>query len=94
MLTVLSLLFLLFIVVNRAKISICPVLIMVFLVACRLVDGNVNIHHEEHEWESAASVKDILMVPTISDVSTIEEWRTVAEDMFNENERSNSMLAK
>ncbi|KAG1366448.1 hypothetical protein COCNU_13G002380 [Cocos nucifera] len=45
-------------------------------------DGNsVNVYYEEHEGGSAANVKNILMIPTISDVSTVEEWRTVAKDI-------------
>ncbi|XP_038983649.1 uncharacterized protein LOC120111159 [Phoenix dactylifera] len=47
-------------------------------------DGNsVNIYYEEHEGKSAASAKNILMVPTISDVSSMEEWRTVAKDIVS-----------
>ncbi|XP_008802613.2 uncharacterized protein LOC103716409 isoform X3 [Phoenix dactylifera] len=45
-------------------------------------DGNsVNVYYEEHEGGSAASAKNILMIPTISDVSTVEEWRAVAKDI-------------
>nr|XP_009401396.1 PREDICTED: uncharacterized protein LOC103985431 [Musa acuminata subsp. malaccensis] len=45
-------------------------------------DGNsVNVYYEEHEGKSAANAKQILMIPTISDVSTVEEWRTVAKDI-------------
>ena len=31
--------------------------------------------------DSSDSPKDILMIPTISDVSTVEEWRSAAIDM-------------
>jgi hypothetical protein len=41
----------------------------------------VNIYYEEHEQETAENVKNILMIPTISDVSTVEEWRVVAKDI-------------
>ncbi|KAG6500776.1 uncharacterized protein LOC121997334 [Zingiber officinale] len=45
-------------------------------------NGNsVNVYFEEHEAESAANAKQILLVPTISDVSTVDEWRTVAKDI-------------
>ncbi|RRT63892.1 hypothetical protein B296_00017144 [Ensete ventricosum] len=45
-------------------------------------DGNsVNVYYEEHEGKIAANDKHILMIPTISDVSTVEEWRTVAKDI-------------
>lgn len=40
------------------------------------------MYYEEHEGEkSAANVKNILMIPTISDVSTVEEWRAVAKNI-------------
>jgi len=42
----------------------------------------VNVYYEEHEGES---IKSILMIPTISDVSTIEEWRVVAKDIVPRN---------
>ncbi|KAJ1289666.1 hypothetical protein BS78_02G182100 [Paspalum vaginatum] len=41
----------------------------------------VNIYYEEHEQDTANNVKNILMIPTISDVSTVEEWRVVAKDI-------------
>lgn len=44
-------------------------------------DSVINIYYEEHEKESAVPAKNILMIPTISDVSTVEEWRTVAKDI-------------
>uniref|UniRef100_A0A7N0ZZF0 AB hydrolase-1 domain-containing protein n=1 Tax=Kalanchoe fedtschenkoi TaxID=63787 RepID=A0A7N0ZZF0_KALFE len=44
--------------------------------------GNaINIYYEEHAKDGAEPAKNILMVPTISDVSTVEEWRLVAEDL-------------
>ncbi|KAL0384931.1 UNVERIFIED_CONTAM: hypothetical protein Sradi_2887400 [Sesamum radiatum] len=51
-------------------------------------EGNsVNIHFETLEKEGADDRprKNILMVPTISDVSTIEEWRLVAEEIVGKN---------
>ncbi|XP_072980117.1 uncharacterized protein [Typha angustifolia] len=45
-------------------------------------EGNsVNVYYEEHEKDTAENVKNILMIPTISDVSTVDEWRTVAKDI-------------
>lgn len=46
-------------------------------------DTPINIYYEEHENERESSdpPKNILMIPTISDVSTVEEWRLVAKDI-------------
>ncbi|KAJ9677416.1 hypothetical protein PVL29_022414 [Vitis rotundifolia] len=44
-------------------------------------DNSINIYYEEYEKESSEPPKDILMIPTISDVSTVEEWRLVARDI-------------
>lgn len=44
-------------------------------------DNSINIYYEEHERESPDPPKNILMIPTISDVSTVEEWRLVAQDI-------------
>ncbi|KAG0448939.1 hypothetical protein HPP92_027581 [Vanilla planifolia] len=41
----------------------------------------IKIYYEEHEEESSSMQKNILMIPTISDVSTVEEWRAVAKDI-------------
>lgn len=41
----------------------------------------INIYYEEHERECTDRRKNILMIPTISDVSTVEEWRSVAIDI-------------
>ncbi|WOK94249.1 hypothetical protein Cni_G02951 [Canna indica] len=43
--------------------------------------NSVNVYYEEHEGESTANAKNILLIPTISDVSTVEEWRMVAKDI-------------
>lgn len=48
----------------------------------RFQDNPVNVYYEEHEGEGAVDgAKSILMIPTISDVSTVEEWRVVAKDI-------------
>lgn len=45
-------------------------------------DESVNIYYEEHKNENENKpCKNILMIPTISDVSTVEEWRVVAKDI-------------
>ncbi|XP_037441582.1 uncharacterized protein LOC119309762 [Triticum dicoccoides] len=44
-------------------------------------DKPVSVYYEEHEQGTAENVKNILMIPTISDVSTVEEWRVVAKDI-------------
>ncbi|KAI3840732.1 hypothetical protein MKX03_010976 [Papaver bracteatum] len=45
-------------------------------------DESVNIYYEEHKNENENKpCKNILMIPTISDVSTVEEWRAVAKDI-------------
>lgn len=42
-------------------------------------DNYINIYYEEHvNRENPDPPKNILMMPTISDVSTVEEWRSVA----------------
>ncbi|KVH98848.1 hypothetical protein Ccrd_022925 [Cynara cardunculus var. scolymus] len=45
-------------------------------------DNSIKIHYEEHGDESNGPSKNILMMPTISDVSTVEEWRLVAKDII------------
>lgn len=44
-------------------------------------DNSIKIHYEEHGNDSNGPSKNILMMPTISDVSTVEEWRLVAKDI-------------
>ncbi|KAK1314232.1 hypothetical protein QJS10_CPA06g00509 [Acorus calamus] len=44
-------------------------------------EKRINVYYEEHEGESSSPTKSILMMPTISDVSTVEEWRLVAQDI-------------
>lgn len=41
----------------------------------------MNVYFEEHQGKNSSDVRNILMVPTISDVSTVEEWRAVARDL-------------
>ncbi|KAJ6960449.1 hypothetical protein NC653_038475 [Populus alba x Populus x berolinensis] len=41
-------------------------------------DKVLTIYYEEHGKESPEPTKNILMLPSISDVSTVEEWRSVA----------------
>ncbi|KAJ6290618.1 hypothetical protein OIU78_026375 [Salix suchowensis] len=41
-------------------------------------DKFLKIYYEEHGKESPEPTKNILMLPSISDVSTVEEWRSVA----------------
>lgn len=44
-------------------------------------ENSITIYYEKHERESPDPSKNILMIPTISDVSTVEEWRLVAQDI-------------
>lgn len=55
----------------------------------RFQDNPVNVYYEEHEGESTENAKSILMIPTISDVSTVEEWRAVAKDIVRRSGRIN-----
>lgn len=48
-------------------------------------DNFINIYYEEHVKESPEPSQNILMMPTISDVSTVEEWRLVAGDIAQRN---------
>ncbi|XVE56938.1 hypothetical protein DITRI_Ditri04bG0051000 [Diplodiscus trichospermus] len=52
-------------------------------------DNVVNIYYEEHKMVSTDPPKDILMIPTISDVSTVEEWRAVAKDILGRSGKVN-----
>ncbi|KAI3820827.1 hypothetical protein L1987_08376 [Smallanthus sonchifolius] len=47
-------------------------------------DSSIKIHYEEYGNESNGPNKNILMMPTISDVSTVEEWRLVAKDIIQQ----------
>ncbi|XP_078444216.1 alpha/beta-Hydrolases superfamily protein [Wolffia australiana] len=46
--------------------------------AWKYEDQIVNVYYEEHGGEVVENTRTILMIPTISDVSTVEEWREVA----------------
>ncbi|KAK6920865.1 Alpha/beta hydrolase fold-1 [Dillenia turbinata] len=52
-------------------------------------NNSINVHYEEHEKESAEPSKHILLVPTISDVSTVEEWRLVAKEIVQRDGKFN-----
>ncbi|CAM8972767.1 unnamed protein product [Rhodiola kirilowii] len=41
----------------------------------------INVYYEEHAKDGVENAKSLLMVPTISDVSTVDEWRLVANDI-------------
>ncbi|KAM5570760.1 hypothetical protein ABKV19_011417 [Rosa sericea] len=47
-------------------------------------DSSINIYYEEYEKEREGPCKNILMIPTISDVSTVEEWRAVATNIVQQ----------
>lgn len=44
-------------------------------------DNSINVYYEQREKEGSQPSKNILMLPTISDVSTVEEWNLVASDV-------------
>ncbi|KAL8141935.1 hypothetical protein V2J09_014967 [Rumex salicifolius] len=52
-------------------------------------EHSVNIYYEEHKGEEQHPEKKVLMIPTISDVSTVEEWRAVAKDLIGRDGASN-----
>nr|XP_043605995.1 uncharacterized protein LOC122578161 [Erigeron canadensis] len=52
-------------------------------------DNSIKIHYEEHANDSNGPSKNILMMPTISDVSTVEEWRLVAKDIIQQSGNAN-----
>ncbi|GLJ50120.1 hypothetical protein SUGI_1066360 [Cryptomeria japonica] len=41
----------------------------------------LKIYFEEHKRNGSGPFKDIIMLPTISDVSTTDEWKAVAKDL-------------
>ncbi|XP_074316395.1 uncharacterized protein LOC141652705 [Silene latifolia] len=45
-------------------------------------DKSIKIYYEQHEKEGSKPDRNILMIPTISDVSTVEEWSMVALDIL------------
>lgn len=44
---------------------------------------SIKIHFEEQKGSNSGPCKDILLLPTISDVSTTEEWQAVTEDLLS-----------
>ncbi|KAK7330363.1 hypothetical protein VNO77_24555 [Canavalia gladiata] len=48
-------------------------------------NNSINFYYEEHIKERSEPSQNILMMPTIFDVSTVEEWRVVAEDIVQRN---------
>lgn len=58
------------------------------------MDNSVNIYYEEHtnedkNTEKQQPTKNLLLIPTISDVSTVEEWRIVAKEIVERDENVN-----
>ncbi|KAK9926009.1 hypothetical protein M0R45_023265 [Rubus argutus] len=47
-------------------------------------ENSISIYYEEHEKDREGPSKNILMIPTISDVSTVEEWRSVANTLVQQ----------
>ncbi|KAL9227364.1 hypothetical protein vseg_003060 [Gypsophila vaccaria] len=45
-------------------------------------DKSIGIYYEEHEKKGFKPDNNVLMIPTISDVSTVEEWSLVASDIL------------
>ncbi|KAL2924587.1 Phosphoglucosamine mutase [Bienertia sinuspersici] len=52
-------------------------------------DKSINIYYEEHGKEGSQPSKNMLMVPTISDVSTVDEWSLVVSDMLQQDGNEN-----
>jgi len=44
---------------------------------------SIKIHFEEQNGNNSGPCKDILLLPTISDVSTTEEWQAVTKDLLS-----------
>ncbi|CAA6665182.1 unnamed protein product [Spirodela intermedia] len=57
--------------------------------AWRFEEQSVNVYYEEHGEAGTGSSKTVLMIPTISDVSTVEEWRAVARDIVGRGGETN-----
>ncbi|XP_050223944.1 uncharacterized protein LOC126673739 [Mercurialis annua] len=55
----------------------------------KLKENSINIYYEECAKETSDPPKNILLVPTISDVSTVEEWRSVAKDIVQRDGKLN-----
>ncbi|CAH1428370.1 unnamed protein product [Lactuca virosa] len=52
-------------------------------------DNSIKIYYEEHGNESDGPRKNILMIPAISDISSVEEWRLVAKDIIQRSGNAN-----
>ncbi|XP_028763445.1 uncharacterized protein LOC114743924 [Neltuma alba] len=52
-------------------------------------DNNISIYYEEHVKDGAEPSQNILIMPTISDVSTVEEWRSVAGEIVQRDGKVN-----
>ncbi|CAA7401910.1 unnamed protein product [Spirodela intermedia] len=57
--------------------------------AWRFEEQSVNVYYEVHGEGGTGSSKTVLMIPTISDVSTVEEWRAVARDIVGRGGETN-----
>lgn len=44
---------------------------------------SIKIHFEEQKGSNSGACKDVLLLPTISDVSTTEEWQAVTKDLLS-----------
>ncbi|KAJ7956394.1 alpha/beta-Hydrolases superfamily protein [Quillaja saponaria] len=55
----------------------------------RFKENLINIYYEEHVRENDEPSQNILLLPTISDVSTVEEWRVVAGDIIQRDSKVN-----
>lgn len=52
-------------------------------------DKSIKIYYEEHEKEGSEPSKNMLMIPTISDVSTMEEWNLVVSEILQQDGSEN-----
>lgn len=43
----------------------------------------MNVYYENHAGEDSKPGQNVLMIPTISDVSTVEEWKAVAAEIVS-----------
>lgn len=59
----------------------------------RYGDNPINVYYEEYEKGDSQPSKNLLMVPTISDVSTLEEWSLVASDLLQRDGNGNLRAA-
>uniref|UniRef100_A0A7C8YSI3 AB hydrolase-1 domain-containing protein n=1 Tax=Opuntia streptacantha TaxID=393608 RepID=A0A7C8YSI3_OPUST len=59
----------------------------------RYGDNTINVYCEEYEKGESQPSKNLLMMPTISDVSTVEEWSSVATDLLQRDGNGNLRAA-